>query len=141
MTHFGPEGPQGPLPQEVEPVEVGPEQDVGQVEGVEPSDGAAPDEASDGAAPVEAGELAEEAEPKPEDADDLEGPQLGGTEEPYDYRRGGRRGRRRRWPAVLLAVLVAVVVVAVVGYLHVNNEINPPGKPGRTVMVAVPAGT
>ena len=50
-------------------------------------------------------------------------------------------GRRRRWPVVLLVALVAVVVVAVVGFLHVNNEITPPGKPGRTVMVVVPAGT
>jgi UPF0755 protein len=112
----------------VEPVEVGP------VEKVEPSDGAAP---------VETDELGEEAEPdpEPEDADDLEGPALGGTDEPYDYRRGGRRGRRRRWPAILLVVLVAVAVVAVVGFFHINNEINPSGKPGRTVMVAVPAGT
>ena len=144
MTHFGPEGPQGPLPQEVEPVDGGPlEVDGGPVEEVEPSDGAAPVEPSDRRASVEAGELGEgvEADPEAEDADDLEGPALGGTDEPYDYRRSGRRGRRRRWPAILLAVLVAVAVVAVVGYLHVNNEINPPGKPGRTVTVAVPAGT
>ncbi len=38
-------------------------------------------------------------------------------------------------------MLVALVVVAVVGYLHVNKDINPSGKPGRTVTVAVPAGT
>ncbi len=120
------------MTQEVEPVEAGPGEDVGQVEKVEPSHGAGP---------VEAGELGEGAEPEPEDADDLAGPALGATDEPYDYRRGGRGGRRRRWPAILPVVLVTVVVVAVLGFLHVNNEINPSGKPGRTVMVAVPTGT
>jgi len=146
VTHFGPEGPEGLLPQEVEPVDGGPvEVDGGPVEEVGPADGAAPVEPPDEAAPVEAGELGEEVEPEPEDADDLEGPALGGTDEPYDYRRGsrrsGRRGRRRRWPAILLALLVAVAVVVVFGYIHVNNDINPSGKPGRTVMVAVPTGT
>jgi UPF0755 protein len=73
-------------------------------------------------------------------------PPLSGTDEPYNYFADiptgrGRHGRRRRWPAVLLVVFVALVVVAVVGYLHVNKDINPPGKPGRTVMVVVPAGT
>ena len=73
-------------------------------------------------------------------------PPMSGTDEPYDYFADiptgrGRHGRRRRWPAVLLVVLVALVVVAVVGFLHVNKEINPPGKPGRTVTVVVPRGT
>ena len=121
MTHFGPEGPESPLPQELEPVDTGQvELDGGPVEEVEPSDRLAPVEPSDGASPVEA-------------------------DEPYDYRRSGRRrgrrGRRRRWPAILLALFVAVAVVAVVGYIRVDNDINPSGKPGRTVMVAVPAGT
>ncbi|HUC16019.1 MAG TPA: endolytic transglycosylase MltG [Acidimicrobiales bacterium] len=105
--------PPGPQPrQEVEPVEVEPVE----VEGAQAQ-----------AAPLE------EVEP---------------VEEPYDYlaelrtgRGGSGRRRRRRWPVVLLAVLLAVVVIALVGFLHVNNDINPPGKPGRTVMVAVPAGT
>jgi UPF0755 protein len=96
------------------------------------------------AGPAEFGAVEAEVEPELD---------AGGTEEPYDYfadlrtglgragRRGGRRGRRRRWPVVLLALIAAVVLVAVVGYLHVNNDINPSGKPGRTVMVVVPAGT
>jgi peptidoglycan lytic transglycosylase G len=142
VTHFGPEGPDAPLPQEVDPVDGGViEVEGGQVEEGGPTVGAALVEPSGGAAPVEPGELDEGAEPEPEDADDLEGPALGGTDEPYDYGRRGRRGRRRRWPAILLALLVAVAVVAVFGYIHINNDINPSGKPGRTVMVAVPAGT
>jgi UPF0755 protein len=71
---------------------------------------------------------------------------LSGTDEPYDFFADiptgrGRHGRRRTWPAVLLVVVAALVVIALVGYLHVNSEINPSGKPGRTVMVVVPAGT
>ena len=110
---------------------------------VDPADGPRPV----GAGPVEAGPAGAEAVEgaEPEDVQ-VGAPPLSGTDEPYDYFADiptgrGRHGRRRRWPAVLFVVLVALVVVAVVGYLHVNKEINPPGKPGRTVMVVVPSGT
>jgi UPF0755 protein len=110
--------------QEVEPSEI------------EPAEEAAPE--GDGPA---AGAL----EAEPEDVQ-VGAPPPSGTDEPYDYFADiptgrGRHGRRRRWPAVLLLVLVALVVVAAVGFLHVNKEINPPGKPGRTVKVVLPRGT
>jgi UPF0755 protein len=119
------------------PGELQPREEVEALE-VEPADEAAlvGDGPAAGAGPLE-GEL-----------EDIEvgAPPLSGTDEPYNYFADiptgrGRHGRRRQWPAVLLVVLVALVVVAVAGYLHVNKDINPPGKPGRTVMVVVPAGT
>lgn len=105
---------------------------------IEPAEEAAPvgDGPAAGAGPLEA------------ELEDVQvgAPPLSGTDEPYDYFADiptgrGRHGRRRRWPVVLLVVVVALVVVAVVGYLRVNKEINPPGKPGRTVTVVVPRGT
>jgi UPF0755 protein len=119
------------------PGELQPREEVEALE-VEPADEAAlvGDGPAAGAGPLE-GEL-----------EDIQvgAPPLSGTDEPYNYFADiptgrGRHGRRRQWPAVLLVVLVALVVVAMVGYLHVNKDINPPGKPGRTVMVVVPAGT
>jgi UPF0755 protein len=51
-----------------------------------------------------------------------------------------RRQRRRRWTVAACVVAVAVVVVGVVGYVRVSNDINPGGRPGRAVTVAIPTG-
>ena len=53
-----------------------------------------------------------------------------------------RRGRRRHWGrTVALVVAVALVVVAGVGFVRVNDDINPPGHPGRVVTVTLPRGS
>lgn len=83
----------------------------------------------------------EDVEPAGVEPSEGEEPQLIGTS-PYDYRTDLRytpRRRRRRLLAALLVVLVALVVVGVVGFVHVSDEINPPGKPGHMVSVIVPA--
>lgn len=107
-------------------------EDPGAVAGeVEPEDPGQPED------PVEPGHLSQ-----------LEGeePLSGGTDEPdepYDYTTGlGYTRRRRRHPVllVLLVLVVVVVVGGIVGYSRVSKDINPSGKPGRTVMVTVPTG-
>ena len=51
------------------------------------------------------------------------------------------RGRRRHRVLEVVGAVVAVLVVAgVLGFVHISNEVNPPGGPGRTVTVVVPAG-
>lgn len=64
-----------------------------------------------------------------------------GSEGGAQARLPGARPRRRR-PVLtgLLVVLVLVLVVAVVGFVHVNGEINPSGRPGPDVTVTVPRG-
>ena len=48
--------------------------------------------------------------------------------------------RRHRVLKVVGAVVVVLVVAGILGFVHISNEVNPPGKPGRTVTVIVPAG-
>jgi UPF0755 protein len=52
-----------------------------------------------------------------------------------------RPRRRRPFLTGLLVVLVLVLVVGVVGFVHVNGDINPSGRPGPTVTVTVPRGS
>jgi len=134
-------------------------EDPGAVGNVEPEEPGLGPEEPQAQGPVAEGTGAEGTGAKGTGSEDLQepgdvegadagGPPLNRPDEPYEDRlelqgsgrRYSRRGRRRPLVAALLAVLVALLVVAAVGFVHVNNEINPPGRPGRTVMVAVPAG-
>ncbi|HXW79737.1 MAG TPA: endolytic transglycosylase MltG [Acidimicrobiales bacterium] len=66
-----------------------------------------------------------------------------GSDNRRPTRTGGesrRRQRRRRWTLAACVVAVAVVVVGVVGYVRVSHDINPGGRPGRAVTVAIPSG-
>jgi UPF0755 protein len=50
-------------------------------------------------------------------------------------------GRRRHRVLKVVGALVVVLFVAgLLGFVHISNEVNPPGKPGRTVTVVVPPG-
>ena len=48
-------------------------------------------------------------------------------------------GRRRHRVLKGVGALVVVLLVAgLLGFVHISNEVNPPGKPGRTVTVVIP---
>jgi UPF0755 protein len=66
--------------------------------------------------------------------DDLEG------EPPAGLASAARPRPRRPVLTGLLVALVIVVIAAVIGFVHVNNEINPSGRPGKFVTVSLPRG-
>jgi len=55
-------------------------------------------------------------------------------------RRAGK-GRLRPLRAALVVVVVGTVVAGLVGYLRVDHDISPPGRPGKVVTVSVARGS
>ncbi len=86
----------------------------------------------------------EDASPGDEGQAPAEDDGPGGRSVPYPglYARTAPRAARRprHWLRALVGALVVVVVLGVVGFFHVNGEINPSGPLGRYVTVSIPSG-
>ncbi len=72
----------------------------------------------------------------------------GGPQSRAEHRRRAiehqrRTGERRRRPvlSVVVVAMAVLIVVALLEGVHLSHEINPGGRPGRTVSVTVPSGS